>query len=402
MREIYLDNAATGIPDRRTLKCAEKFVGLYTNPELSASDITREMRASLVNARRQVARLIHCDIDEVALVQCTTHAMGIISNAIPLEKGDNVLVCDLEYQASTVCWKPRLAKIGAQLREVKSVNGTVSAAEFEAAMDEHTRAIMLASVQEINGFRSDVKAIAELAHRRGCYIAIDGVQEVGAMEVDVHEMGVDFYCAGAKKWLCNPFGTGFLYIRREVAQQLEPMYYGYFSMKVPGRFPDYISYLESPTRTPFDDEGVINDATKFEIMGFANYTGAMGLEEAIQVQLDYGCANIERKIKRLNRHLVDNLASIGIRVCSPEDEAHMSSIASFNFGFPNGDIEREKKLVQYLQQHGIRVSLRSSTGTGGIRISMHYYNELEEIDALTDHIAAFMRQYHVTQDGAGV
>ena len=391
MQEIYLDNAATSKPDSRTLACAQQFVELFTNPNKSASDITREMRGYLESARAKVAEFINCDTDEIALVQNTTHGLGIIANAIPLEAGDNILICDLEYQASTVCWKPRIGKIGAELREVKNINGAVTAADFEAVMDEHTKAIMLASVQEINGYRADVKAIADLAHAHNCYIAIDGVQEVGAMQVDVRAMNVDFYCAGAKKWIGNPFGTGFLYIKREVAQKLDPMYYGYFSMKYPAKFKDYVSYLEDPARHPFDDDGIINDATKFEIMGFANYLGALGLREALQVQLNVGRENIERHIKGLNKHLVKRLAELDIKVCSPTDEAHMSSIASFNFGFPNGNIEREKKLVQYLQARKILVSLRSSTGTGGIRISMHYYNTMEQIDHLVDAIATFIQ-----------
>lgn len=391
MQEIYLDNAATSKPDPRTLACAQQFVELFTNPNKSASDITREMRGYLESARAKVAEFINCDTDEIALVQNTTHGLGIIANAIPLEAGDNILICDLEYQASTVCWKPRIGKIGAELREVKNINGAVTAADFEAVMDEHTKAIMLASVQEINGYRADVKAIADLAHAHNCYIAIDGVQEVGAMQVDVRAMDVDFYCAGAKKWIGNPFGTGFLYIKREVAQRLDPMYYGYFSMKFPAKFKDYVSYLEDPARHPFDDDGIINDATKFEIMGFANYLGALGLREALQVQLDAGRENIERHIKGLNKHLVKRLAELDIEVCSPTDEAHMSSIASFNFGFPEGNIEREKKLVQYLQARKILVSLRSSTGTGGIRISMHYYNTMDQIDCLVDAIAAFIQ-----------
>ena len=92
----------------------------------------------------------------------------------------------------------------------------------------------------------------------------------------------------------------------------------------------------------------------------------------------------------LNKRLVNGLAELGIRMCSPTDEAHMSSIASFNFGFPNGSIEREKKLVAFLQERGIKVSLRSSTGTGGIRISMHYYNTESDIDALVGGIRDYL------------
>lgn len=391
MREIYLDNAATSKPHPRTLACAQQFIDTFTSEEKAASDITREMRSYLTGAREKAAELIHCDADEIALVQSTTHGLGIAANAIPLKKGDNILICDLEYQASTACWKPRVCKLGAELREVKSHNGAVTAADFEAAMDAHTKAITLASVQEINGYRADLREIADLCHARGCYLLVDGVQECGAMQVNVREMGADFYCGGGKKWLGNPFGMSFLYIKRELVQKLDPMYYGYFSLKFPSKFPDYVSYLEDPARDPFDDDGIINDASKFEIMGFPNYIGALGLSEAIQVQLDYGPEKIEEKIRTLHRHLLERLRALGITMCSPTDEKHMSSIASFNFGFPGGSIEREKALVAFLQERGIKVSLRSSTGTGGIRISMHYYNSLEDIDALADGIRDFLK-----------
>jgi cysteine desulfurase/selenocysteine lyase len=397
MNKIYFDNAASSLPNPRVLACAQRYVELYTTSEKSASDITRELRGYMVSAREQVARLINCDYSEVSLVQCTSHALGIIANAIPLEKGDNILICDLEYQASVCCWKPRINKIGVELREVKSHNGSITATDFERSIDSNTKAIVLASVQEINGFRADVKAISKLAHEHNCYIIIDGVQEVGAMRVDVKEYDVDFYCAGAKKWIGNPFGTGFLYTKMELIQQLEPMYYSYFNLKVPERFPDYISYLEDPSRHPFDDVGVFNDGTKFEIAAYANYLGALGLSEAIQVQLDYGTENIEKKILSLNERLILGLNKIGIKVCSPTERLHMSSIVAFNFGFTNGNIEKEKYLVNYLQERNIYVSLRSSTGTGGIRISIHYYNTEEQIDILVKNIESFMKEEGVTQ-----
>lgn len=398
MEKIYLDNAATSKPAKETLSAAERFVRLFTNENKSASDITREMRGYLTDARKRSAEFIHADPDEIALVISTTHGLGIIANALPLEKGDNVLVCDLEYQASVVCFLPNSRKVGYEIRPVKSRDGVIGAEDFERAMDGRTKAIMLASVQEVNGYRADVKAITEMAHRHGVLVAIDGVQEAGAMAVNVHETGVDFYTAGGKKWIGNPFGMGFLYVRREVSRALEPMYYGYFSMKVPAKFPDYVSYLEDPARTPFDDEGIIDDATKFEIMGFTNYVGALGLSEALAVQLAIGTDEIERRIKTLNKHLLARLEKIGIRAVSPYDEAHMSSIAAFNFGFPGGSIEREKKLVKALQEQNIFVSLRSSTGTGGVRVSMHYYNTLEEIDALTDAVAAFVRAERILSE----
>ena len=395
-KTIYFDNACTSLADPKTLACAQKYVDLYLNTEKAASDVTRELRGYLVAAREKVSEFIGCDSDEVALVQCTSHAMGIVANAIPMERGDNVLICDLEYQASVACWLPRVKREGIILREVKSVNGTISPAEFEAAMDKHTKAIVLASVQEINGFRADVRAIADLAHSRNCLLIVDGVQEVGAMKVNVKDYDCDFYCAGAKKWIGNPFGMGFLYIRRELAHHLEPMYYSYFNLKTPARFPDYISYLEDPSRNPFDDCGVHQDATKFEICAYTNYLGALGLTESLQIQLEKGQEWIEHRIKGMIRQLIDGLSQYGILMCSPTDDKHMSSIASFNFGFQGG-IAKEKGLVEYLQKRSIYVSLRSSTGTGGIRVSVHYYNTPEEISTLVNAIGEYMKETGVRQ-----
>ena len=189
---------------------------------------------------------------------------------------------------------------------------------------------------------------------------------------------------------------GFLYIRRSLAQSLEPMYYSYFNLKTPQRFPDYISYLEDPSRNPFDDCDVYQDATKFEICAYTNYLGALGLAEALQVQLDKGQAWIEQRIKSMIRRLIDGLAQLGIQMCSPTDDQHMSSIASFNFGFQGG-IAKEKALVEYLQKRNIYISLRSSTGTGGLRISVHYYNTPEEIDTLVAAIGDYMQQTGVKQ-----
>lgn len=388
-KKIYLDNACTSQADPRTLACAQRYVDLYLNSEKSASDITRELRSYLVTAREKVSEFIGCSSEEVALVQCTSHAMGIVANAVPMNRGDNVLICDLEYQASVACWMTRVKRDGIVLKEVKSKNGTITAEDFEAALDAHTKAIVLAAVQEINGYRADVKAIADIAHKHGCLLIVDGVQEVGAMKVNVKDYDCDFYCAGAKKWIGNPFGMGFLYIRRELTKTLEPMYYSYFNLKTPERFPDYISYLEDPSRHPFDDCGVYEDATKFEICAYTNYLGALGLAEALQVQLDKGQVWIEERIKSMIRRLIDGLAQYGIKMCSPTDEKHMSSIASFNFGFKDG-IYKEKGLVEFLQSRNIYISLRSSTGTGGLRISVHYYNTPEEIDVLVSAIGEYM------------
>ena len=390
---IYLDNAATSLVAPEVLSAADEFTNMLRDRTISTGDVTRAQRNSLVTARKTVASFLNCEAEEIALVQCTSHAFGILVNCIPLKKGDNVLICDLEYQASTICWRPRMDEVGFELREVKTTNGRVTADDFRKYIDENTRVILLAAVQEINGFRADVKEIGKLAKEYGCYYIVDGIQEIGAFGVDVKDIDMDFYCAGGKKWLGNPFGMGFLYIKKEHLKHLKPAYYSYFDIQVSDQYADYLTYLEDPRRHPFDSYRVSPDASVFEIGGYGNYIGAMGLTKAIQLLTEYGMDRIERHNRKLARKLYDGLSALGMHLSSPGEDKHMSSIITFSFsGLENNDVTREKKLVQYLQEQNIFVSLRCSTGVGGVRVSVHYYTPEAYVDRFLEAVASFIKQ----------
>lgn len=390
MEKIFLDSAASALVDDQVLKAIDEFIRLYRDDSLSASDITLALRSSLQGARENVAKLINCDSQEVALMQSTSHALGMLSTILPLEKGDNVLMCDLEYQASTVSFKRQSELKGYEVRCVKTQNGQVTAEDFEKYIDENTKAIVLASVQEINGYRADVAKIGELAHNNDLIYIVDGIQEVGALQVDVKTLNLDIYCAGGKKWLGNPFGMGFMYFSPKMIASLEPVAYSYFTIQLSEEYPDYISYLEDPRRHPFDEYSILDNASKFEIGGYSNYAGSFGLKAAIQVLLDKDPQKIEEKILNLVKRYVSGLLELGINVVSPIEEKHMSPIVSFNFGLENNDVTKEKSLVQFLEKNNVKVSLRCSTGTGGIRTSFHYYNNENEVDVALKKIKEFL------------
>lgn len=387
---IFLDNAAWGMPRERVLDCATTFTDLFRDPTKTTRDITLAGRAWVREARAAVGKLINCGADEVALVESTSHALALAANMIPLTAEDNVLVCDLEYQASTLCWLALQNEIGFEIREVKTQNAEVTCEDFRRCMDEHTKVILLAGVQEINGYRADVKEIAAMAKANNCYIIVDGAQEVGAMPVDVKELGIDIYCATGKKWLCNPFGTGILYVRKELLSQFEPKAYGYYNIVVPPQYDVYTSYLEDPKRHPFDPVTIVTEAHKFEHGGFANLLGAKGLATAIECILEVGPQAIHEKILGMNEKLTKGLAAMGIDTCSPKDRAHMASIISFNFGLENNNVDRERELIQFLREKNIFVSLRCCTGTGGIRVSFHYYTPEYFIDIFLDAVKEYL------------
>lgn len=391
---IYLDSAATVLIHDDVLNSCHQFIDLYKDKSLSASAITMHLRSSLVAARESVGRLINCSSDEVALVQSTSHALSIMASVLPLGPCDNILMCDLEYQASPLSFMRQSSIKGFEIRCVNTTGGRITREDFENAVDTNTKAILLASVQEINGYRADIKEISAFAKEKGIYFIVDGIQEVGALTVDVKELDIDFYCAGGKKWLGNPFGMGFLYMKKELLNYLKPTAFNYFNIQVPAGFDDYISYLESPQRHPFDEYEFVNNASKFEIGGYANYVGAYGLTAAINLILRIGPKAIEQHIKELSSAFYSGLVDLGITPSSSGDDKHMSSIVSFNFGLKNNNIRKEKALVKYLQEHEIFVSLRCSTGTGGIRTSFHYYNTMAEVDTMLGAISQFLQKTH--------
>ena len=151
MKRTFSDSAATNLVHPRVLNVAKYFTDMISDPNRTTSDVFREQKASLCTAREAVAHFLGCNASEVALMQSTSHSLGSLSVSLPLKKGDNVLICDLEYQASIVCWQAAIERIGFELREVKTRNGRITAADFEKYIYADTKVIMLRRGQEFIG-----------------------------------------------------------------------------------------------------------------------------------------------------------------------------------------------------------------------------------------------------------
>ena len=129
MNKIYLDNACTCLFDERILQAPQTMIDLLSDPDITAGDGNRTMRGYYEKARAAVAGLIHCKPQEVALVESTSHALQILTSILALQKEDNVLICDLEYQASVLCFKRRQEEVGFEIRRICSHGGAVEPAD---------------------------------------------------------------------------------------------------------------------------------------------------------------------------------------------------------------------------------------------------------------------------------
>jgi len=320
----YLDTACMGLVPSSVLRSVKEAVSSLEHITSPATDITVDMHNCLEEARTAAACVFNADAEDFAIVESTTHGLGLVANSIHLEKGDNILACDLEFFATTLCWKQRQERDSLEIRSVQSKNGIVHTEDFKKKIDSRTKAVIISSVQEINGFRADIRELRELTRKYNALLIVDGIQEAGALSVDLSELDVDVYCSGGHKWLRTPLGSGFLYINRRIVDRIQPAFYGYFNALEPDG--GWQNYLESPLRTPFDTIALTTGAQKYETGGTANFLGALALGKNMEIISNVGIDAIEKKVLDLHRYALEKFSGLGVEVFQPLDEKHHSGI----------------------------------------------------------------------------
>jgi cysteine desulfurase/selenocysteine lyase len=117
------------------------------------------------------------------------------------------------------------------VRYVENVGRKVLVEDVERAVDDKTAAVAVSHVEYVNGFRQDLRALAEIAHEHGALLVVDAIQSLGALPVDVRRDDVDFLTASCYKWMLGPAGAGYLYVRKEFIEKFEPPFIGWASVK---------------------------------------------------------------------------------------------------------------------------------------------------------------------------
>jgi selenocysteine lyase/cysteine desulfurase len=306
--------------------------------------------------RAQFARIVKATPDEIGLLFSTGDGENVIANGIGLKAGDNVVVDDLHYNTEFVLYRTLEATRGIELRVVKNRDGAVTAKDFEAHVDRRTRIVSVAWVSHLNGFRHDMRPIAELAHAHGALFYADAVQAVGMIDIDVRAAGVDALCCGSYKWLLAEFGVAPFFVSREMIDRIQSDRIGEFS--VTRTDPDYHYEL---TKT----------ARKFE-----GTSRAFGSVAHLQASLSYlekvGIAKIEEHTVGLAQRLNDGLVKQGHRVFTPP--GNRSSIVTFYCSRPVADTRAA------FQASKIEVTVRN----GQVRISPALFNNADEIEKCLD------------------
>ena len=381
--KVFLDAACVSL---LPVQAEEAIQGLchelITCPARDASAHHIALDQSADRPRHEAARLIGANPQDIALVESTTQGLQAIAAAIPLQRGDKVLLGSTEFMGVTVPWIGRQQLDGFHIHVIPHRNGQLTVDDFAQAIDGSTRLILLSSVQWNNGFRADLAAFTELAHRQGVLLAVDAIQQLGAVGLNVRETPIDFLVCGGHKWLNAPVGRGFLYLRPHLRDRLKPGTWGYLNVVEPPE--GWAEYFATPSIAAVRAYDFTPSARRFEIGGTANYVGNVALGASLALINELGISNIENYILNLTEVLMDRLRAAGAVIVSPQERQARSGIVTFSLGH---GAKRDRECLQQLLDRRILISQRYTAGIGGLRASMHFFNNEEDAQQLAEAIA---------------
>src|SRR5215469_7062620 len=172
-------------------------------------------------ARAAFAAFIHANPDEVAIVTSVSAGINGVASALPFRDRKKVVMGEFEFPTMGHVWlgqRPR----GADVEFVSAEGNGIPTANYEEIIDRQTLIVPLTHVCFKNGFRSDVSAVIEIAHKSGAFVMLDDYQDCGTRPVNVKAMDLYFYLTGTLKYLLGPPGLAFLYVRKELISSLVP------------------------------------------------------------------------------------------------------------------------------------------------------------------------------------
>lgn len=364
-RLVYMNSAAHGPTLGRVHDATEKWWKIRMEEE----------RVDAPDALGEAARMLHCESSELCYVNRVTQGLNMVSSMMPLERGDNIVVTDLGYPSNVFVWFPYREK-GVEIRRIRHRDGLITTEDFEKAVDDHTKAVSISRVEWTSSLRYDMRALSEIAHDHGAYLVDDSYQAMGAIDVDLHGSGVDFFTAGSEKWMCCPAMTGVFYIREAIWDDFDPTYRYYgnveeaFASGAPWEKPDHdnhASYLKPLYR----------DARK-HYRGCVSEEFQWGYNAALEYFNSLGLENIEKRNMELSQYLIEGLKEHPVKVNTPEEPSERGALVTYNTGNP----ELNQRLYDALKVEGIIVAHRYAAGVGGLRVSCHFFNTFEDIDRL--------------------
>lgn len=372
----YLDNAATAQRPRQVISAVREFYE-QRNANVHRAVHTLSYEASLAyeEAHHKAAEFIGAaGPEEIVFTHNATEALNLVAYAFGLwglRQGDEVLLTTAEHHSNLVPWQALRRLKGVKLKFLDvDHRGRLKLEELPQLLSGRTKLVGIVHASNILGTVNPVAEISREAHRVGARVLVDAAQSVPHLPLDVAELDCDFLAASGHKML-GPTGTGFLYAKRDLLEEMEPFLYG-------GSMIETVS-LERATwnKLPW----------KFEA-GTPNIAGGIGLAAAIDYLKRLGMEEVYRHERRLLEYAWERLSGVeGLKLYGPApNEAERLGIITFNLqGIHPHDVAAvlDSEGVAVRSGHHCAQPLMARLGMDfAVRASFYIYNTQEEVDRL--------------------
>jgi cysteine desulfurase/selenocysteine lyase len=373
-QRIHFNNAGASLPPDVVVETVINY--LKEEAIYGGYETEYKYREQLENTYSLIARLINADKDEVAIVENASTAWGLVFNGITFKKGDVVITCEMEYVTNLLGFLNAQKTHGIEIKVIPNdENGNFPPAALEDAISPQTKLIAMTHIASTTGGMIPIVEIGKIARKHQILYLVDACQSAGQVPVNVKEIDCDMLAVTGRKYLRAPRGTGFLYVRKAVQDQLKLILMDGFSAP-------WMSLDDFKTR---------NDCRRFELYE-KNRALTLGLGKAIDYALNIGVDRIWQRVQHLASLMRQQLESIdGITVHDIGDQK--CGIVSFLVnGIDSASVKSklaEKQInisvgkaistLIYMDKHHLNTIARAS---------VHYYNTEEEIKTMCDALAA--------------
>ncbi len=370
---VWFDNAATTQKPQSVIdRLAHFHAHENSNIHRAAHELAARATDAYESAREKVRAFINApDVNEVIFVRGTTEAINLVAKSWGgqhVGEGDEIIVSHLEHHANIVPWQQLASAKGARLRVIPvDDSGQVLLDEYAKLLNDRTKIVSVTQVSNALGTVVPVKQIVEMAHRAGAITLVDGAQSVSHMQVDVQDIGADFFVFSGHK-VFGPTGIGALWGKRAVLEDMPPWQGG-------GNMIADVTF-EKTVFQPIPN--------KFEA-GTGNIADAVGLGAAIDYVTRIGIDNIGRYEHELLAYGMQQLGAIpGVRLVGTA--ADKASVMSFVLaGYSTEDVGKalnEEGIAVRTGHHCAQPILRRMGLETTVRPSLAFYNTWEEVDRL--------------------
>jgi cysteine desulfurase / selenocysteine lyase len=369
---VHFNNAGSALPPLQVVDAVVEH--LQREAEIGGYEAAAERKDRWEHTYDALARLIGAERDEIAVVENATRAWDMAFYAFAFRPGDRILTGRAEYASNWIALKQVTDRTGASIEVVPDdESGQIDVAALEGLLDERVKLVSLVHVPTQSGLVNPAAEVGRVTRAAGVPLLLDACQSIGQLPVDVNEIGCDILSGTGRKFLRGPRGTGFLYVRRDLIERLEPP----------------LLDLHAADWQPDGSYRIRSDARRFENWE-TYYAGKVGLGAAVDYALAVGVEDGWERIQALASRLRAELAAIP-EVTLLDRGTVLGATVTFTVADVSAaDVQRrlaaEHINVSVMEAASARLDFDPRGLDEAVRSSVHYYNSDEEIDVLVDAV----------------